>query len=651
MSPNYIREIQSLRGISIILVFLFHLNQEIFSYGYLGVDVFFVISGFIITKIIHQNLIENKFSIKVFFISRFLRLIPSLFFMVIIVSFLIIATYQLHANPNTLVNTGLSSLIGLSNFYLIFIENDYFNSFDENIFEHMWSLSIEFQFYFFYPIFLIVLIKLFKNNINFYIYLYLIIIFFFILFNIFFGFEYFYHTGSRIGELLIGCFAFFLYQKKGGNYYYILLLSIIFLIIHLFYLNIFYLIMSVCFLTSFIIISLSKLIFLKKTLNNKFLLFFGDTSYSLYLWHLPVIFFTNIFLVGFDYYFFSITISLIISFLSFKFIEKPFRKSGKIRNFTITKIFTLKKISFVVFTFIIFFIYIDFTNSKNKILTNQKLLFENLSSKLGFFNFPEMDDILDQTCHEKYGQIIFQSDCFEKNNNDQLIYFFGDSSMLDFFQSFKDRDPKIDKLFSSYNNSSFWKPTMYNYSTTNAATIGLSENLELLTKQYRKVFLVLSFNHNFNYISVNKSKKYYRSQEKVYLELIKTLPKNVKLIFIKDTPQFKYTERNCFIIQKFAYSFFDYSKNNSKCDHEEYDILKKMSDINEMFNNLKSDKNFAIINLDDYFCENKKCLFYKVINASKFAKKTDSHHFTTHTSKNITKIFNKRINQVILEAN
>ena len=131
MKNNQIMEIQALRGISIILVFLFHLNQEIFSFGYLGVDIFFVISGFIITKIIYQNLIEKKLSIRVFFISRFLRLMPALFFMIIFVSFIIIATYQLHADPNILINTGLSSVVGLSNYYLIFIENDYFNSFDE----------------------------------------------------------------------------------------------------------------------------------------------------------------------------------------------------------------------------------------------------------------------------------------------------------------------------------------------------------------------------------------------------------------------------------------------------------------------------------------------------------------------------------------
>ena len=104
MKHKQISEIQGLRGISILLVFLFHLNGEVFSYGYLGVDIFFVISGFIITKIISQNLIDNKFSLKVFFASRFMRLIPSLFFMVIIVTFLIIITYQIHPDPNILIN-------------------------------------------------------------------------------------------------------------------------------------------------------------------------------------------------------------------------------------------------------------------------------------------------------------------------------------------------------------------------------------------------------------------------------------------------------------------------------------------------------------------------------------------------------------------
>ena len=647
MKHSQISEIQGLRGISILLVFLFHLNGVVFSYGYLGVDIFFVISGFIITKIISQNLIDNKFSLKIFFVSRFMRLIPSLFFMVMIVIILIITTYQIHPDPSILINTGLTSLIGLSNFYLIFIENDYFNSFDENIFEHMWSLSVEFQFYLLYPLFFTVLFKILKNNVSFYTYLYSIIVFSYILFNIFYEFEYFYHTGSRIGELIIGCLTFFLYQKKSSNYF-IIFLSIIFLIIFFIHLNIFYLIVSICFLTSFIILNLTKLNFLSLLLNNKFLLLIGDASYSLYLWHLPVIFFSNIFFVGFDYYFFSTVITLLLTMLSFNFIEMPIRNSSRIINFTLTKIFTLKKLGFATSILVISFIYIDLTNSRNEILKNQKELYGNIANKISFYNFPEMKHYPDKTCHENYGQMIFKSDCFKTNNSNKLIYFYGDSSMQDLFQGFKDSDIKADKLFTSYNNSSFWKPILKSYSTVDP-TLGLSKNYVKLTKNYEEVFLILSFNHEITHDRLNNSRSYYQNQEKAYSELIKSLPKNIKLIFIKDTPHFRYSARNCFIINKVSYGLFNNHNNKNKCDHDKGDISKKMNNVNQMFDNLKTKYNLTVVSLDDYFCESKKCSFYKNFNSTKFAKKHDGYHFTTETSKDISKHFNDKINKIIFK--
>ena len=66
MQNKYIKEIQSLRGLSVIFVFLFHINQDIFSFGYVGVDIFFVISGFVITKIIYENVKKENFNIKIF---------------------------------------------------------------------------------------------------------------------------------------------------------------------------------------------------------------------------------------------------------------------------------------------------------------------------------------------------------------------------------------------------------------------------------------------------------------------------------------------------------------------------------------------------------------------------------------------------------
>ena len=333
MNRNYLQEIQSLRGIAIVFVFFFHLNQQVFFYGFLGVDIFFVISGFVITKIIYEKSKDGTFTFKSFFTSRFIRLIPALFFMVLVISFLILLTYQFQASPDTQINTGIMSLLGLSNFYLIFLKNDYFNSFDQSVFEHTWSLAIEFQFYLIYPILLFFLYKFFRNKINLYTVSLTLILCLFLIYNAVYENKLFYQTESRIWEFIVGCITFFLYKKKLFNNNFIIIFSFLSLVIFFYIKDIFYLIIFMCFFTSFVILSFHNLSFLKVILNNKLLCYIGNISYSLYLWHLPVIYFVNTFFIGIDYYFFSIFFSLILSIISYNFIEKALRDNNLIKNF------------------------------------------------------------------------------------------------------------------------------------------------------------------------------------------------------------------------------------------------------------------------------------------------------------------------------
>jgi len=648
MNKNYIQEIQSLRGISMMMTFLFHLNQEFFSHAYLGAEVFFVISGFVITKIIYERSVDGTFTFKNFLISRFLRLIPAIFVMVMIVSFLLLISYQFQARPDTQINTGLLSLVGLSNFYLIFLDNDYFNSFDQNIFEHTWSLSVEFQFYIIYPFLLLFLHRFFKDKIKPYVFAFFLILIIFLFYNFIIEHEFFYQSESRIWEFIVGTLTYFLYKKKLFNFNFILIFSFFSLILF-FYTEVFlYLIIFMCFFTSFIILSFDKLYYLRLLLNNKALCYLGNISYSIYLWHLPVIFFTNTFFVGLDYYFFSTVMTLILAMVSFYFIEIPFRNSSKIRNFTLKKIFTLKKLGIVTSIFAVFFIYVDLTNSRNEMLKNHRELYGNIANKISFYNFPEMKHYPDKTCHENYGQMIFKSDCFKTNNSNKLIYFYGDSSMQDLFQGFKDSDIKADKLFTSYNNSSFWKPILKGYSTGDA-TYDLVKNYDLVTKNYEEVFLIISFNHEITHDRVNNSRSYYHNQEKAYSRFIKDLPENIKLIFIKDTPQFRYSARNCFIINKVSFGLFNNNDNKNKCDHNKSDVLKKLNSAAQMFDNLRVKHNLAVISLDDYFCDDKKCSFYKKFESTKFPKKYDGYHLTKEASKNISNILNERIKQAIYQ--
>jgi peptidoglycan/LPS O-acetylase OafA/YrhL len=100
---NHLRlDIQGLRGVAILSVILFHFFPKLFPLGYLGVDLFFVISGFLITSIILKKLKDKEFSFKLFFIKRFYRIIiPVLFVLVFfgIVSFFIILTKKIHTDP------------------------------------------------------------------------------------------------------------------------------------------------------------------------------------------------------------------------------------------------------------------------------------------------------------------------------------------------------------------------------------------------------------------------------------------------------------------------------------------------------------------------------------------------------------------------
>ena len=178
-------DIQSLRGIAILSVLLFHFFPEILPGGYLGVDIFFVISGFLITKIISNDLENDTFKFKVFYLKRFKRIVPLLVFIITIFSIVAI----LFLLPSDLKNYFQSlkyTLLLIPNFYF-WMKGGYFGLIDElKPMLHLWSIGVEIQFYILFPIIYFFITKLFeKSKIVF-----LIIILFFLSFfiNIFLNF-------------------------------------------------------------------------------------------------------------------------------------------------------------------------------------------------------------------------------------------------------------------------------------------------------------------------------------------------------------------------------------------------------------------------------------------------------------------------------
>ena len=153
-NSSYHHEIDGLRAIAVVVIILFHLKVAGFTGGFIGVDVFFVVSGYLITQIIVVNLAESSFTFKDFYIRRSTRILPALVATVLVM--LPLAMYL--QQPAALVHTAQESiyaLFSLSNFYF-WTETNYWSPLAEKyVLLHTWSLGVEEQFYLAYPLLIV----------------------------------------------------------------------------------------------------------------------------------------------------------------------------------------------------------------------------------------------------------------------------------------------------------------------------------------------------------------------------------------------------------------------------------------------------------------------------------------------------------------
>ncbi|VVE69150.1 O-acetyltransferase OatA [Pandoraea pnomenusa] len=162
--PNfYRRDIDGLRAIAVFAVILFHIDHDLLPGGFVGVDMFFVISGYLITSIISAEMRIEKFSFGEFYVRRMRRILPA--FLLVIATTLVVG--QLVLLPND-----LKPLLASAKFALVFASNVFFArergyfdlSSDEVPLLHLWSLSVEEQFYFVWPLLLYCMFRLFKAS-------------------------------------------------------------------------------------------------------------------------------------------------------------------------------------------------------------------------------------------------------------------------------------------------------------------------------------------------------------------------------------------------------------------------------------------------------------------------------------------------------
>jgi peptidoglycan/LPS O-acetylase OafA/YrhL len=155
---KYNPSLDGIRGIAILAVLLFHIWPNIFKYGFLGVDLFFILSGYLMTQIIYNKLHQNAFSFKEFYRNRIRRIFPSA---IIVLIFIIIIGY-LFLFPLELKNLGKHievSALFYENYNLINEVGYWDKAAELKPTLHFWSLAVEEQFYIFWPLILFSIYK------------------------------------------------------------------------------------------------------------------------------------------------------------------------------------------------------------------------------------------------------------------------------------------------------------------------------------------------------------------------------------------------------------------------------------------------------------------------------------------------------------
>lgn len=347
-SGAYRRDIDGLRALAVLAVTIFHFGQHYLPGGFLGVDIFFVISGFLITSALHRSISSATFSFRDFYMRRIRRILPAFFVMLLVGLGLAWATFE----PDALGTTsqdGFASAFFFANIHFA-QGSGYFDLWsEERLFLHIWSLSIEEQYYFVFPILLLFLARVGRLwNHLFYI---LIALLLFLLSSALWfrpeqlGWDVYYLPHLRFAELLVGSLLAVAVERKllGGGILATPLwrttlsaLALFVLIACMYYGEYFVapwfpgvLALVPCVATAMLLYSNDSDTWVSRLFSLPIFVWVGKISYSLYLWHWLVLAYFRYFLgpgeLGLALNAIAAALMLICSALSYYLVEQPLR--------------------------------------------------------------------------------------------------------------------------------------------------------------------------------------------------------------------------------------------------------------------------------------------------------------------------------------
>ena len=649
---QYRREIDGLRALAVLPVLLFHAGFQRFGGGYVGVDIFFVISGYLITSIIINELQTGTFSLVKFYERRARRILPALF----LVMLACLPFAWLWMSPTGLQDFS-KSLVAVSLFLsniLFWKEAGYFATANElKPLLHTWSLAVEEQYYVLFPLLLMLAWRFIGKR-------WIISLLFLVALASLVLSEWaltrytavsFYLLPTRGWELLIGALAaFYLFSnaKQKPNHSRLILSQFaslfgVFLII--------YSIFAYDKFTPFpginalpptigavlIVLFANPQNFVGKLLGSKLLVGIGLISYSTYLWHQPLFSFARYGSIQEPskvVYLLLIVLSLVLAFFTWKFVETPFRNKNSISR---------KQIFWFGLIGSLFFIAVGLIGVKNKGFEQR-------------FNMPA-------SLAASFGLTDRAHDCFDKpnlaTNKDWLcdigakpastaavpqMMVFGDSHSKSLFNAF-DNAALQANIHAVYSGASYCTPLLGIYILrADQAQVGchlVNQRVFDYVKanQIKKVFLVGRWSvytdggydgTEATWIGITKNGKKDKAASRAAFEagLKQTVTAyasiGVQLYIVQQVPQQKLGVKDLYYkiyandLEKVTHSIRELSV--SKQQH-----LQLQAYVSGLFQQHVQAGQLNVVNFDDVFCDDEKCL----LGTDKQSYYFDNNHLST----------------------
>ena len=644
-NKNFRYDINGLRAYAVILVVLFHFGIIGFAAGFIGVDIFFVISGFLMTSIVIKSLDKGNFSLLKFYLARGIRIVPALFVVSTIV--LILGWFLvLPTDYKALAKHTLSSINFFSNI-VYWRESSYFDTDSHNkALLHTWSLSVEWQFYLVFPIIVALLYKIKKSR-NFLLTFFILGTIISLILSIIITAKNpsagFFLLPTRAWEMLAGGLIFFIPKEKVPYKKPLEFIG-------------FFLIAISCYIFStdtlwpsynaILPVLGAFLILLAHQQNSIFtkgsvFQWLGNNSYSIYLWHWPIVFFLHYFYKNDDYIFITagIILSIILGWLSYTYIENPTRK--KLSNLSIVKAYFLWFLSISILSLISIMIF-KFDGVKNR-FSNE---INNISNTINDIN-PRRDECLGKQDDSQLKKCTY-------GDGPLSLIVVGDSHASAMLNGVINALPNNTSLISFTIGGC---PTVKNLKKTNMPEYSCGERVKDIINDIKTNYstdipiLVINranaifqgependkSNQPIRYINTPSlvfDEEYYAQMRNAYVDTLKDLSASHKVYITRPTPEAKKE------ISNLAAKIFKYhlpTQDLTITWNEYYERSKQAWKAQDMA--AQSAKNIQIIDLSREFCDNETCYFTQN-NLPLFY---DDDHMSWTASLKLAPIFKKEI--------